>query len=95
MGSVRHEFSLGRQIIPPQVDQQLIGRKNALRLDYVIALNRSNQLTRVRMTHWMTLQPEGLTMLNVVTIRKLGIVIGRISEVFSHESDSALAPIHQ
>lgn len=43
----------------------------------------------------MTLQPDGLTMLNVVTIRTLSIVIGRISEVFRYESDSALAPLHQ
>jgi len=42
-------------------------RGNALRLNYVLALNKSNPLTRLRMTHWMTLQPDGRTMLNVVT----------------------------
>lgn len=47
------------------------------------------------MTHWMTLQPDSLTMLNVVTIHTLGIMIGRISEVFRYESDSALAPLPQ
>lgn len=65
---------------------------NALRLDYVLAFNKSNPLTRIRMTHWMTLQPDGRTMLNVVTVRKLGIVVGRITEVFRHESDTASAP---
>ena len=55
---------------------------NALRLDYVLALKRSNPLSRVRMTHWMMLQPDGRTMLNVVTVRKLGVVVGHITEVF-------------
>ena len=65
---------------------------NALRLDYVLALNKSDPLTHVRMTHWMTLQPDGRTMLNGVTVRKLGIVVGRITEVFRHESDTASVP---
>lgn len=59
---------------------------NALRLDYLLALNPANPLSRVRMTHWMTLQPDGRTMLNVVTVRKLGIVVARITEVFRQES---------
>lgn len=65
---------------------------NALRLDYVLALNPSNPLTRVRMTHWMTLQPDGKTMLNVVTVRKWGIVIARITEVFQQASKLPVTP---
>jgi hypothetical protein len=64
---------------------------NALRLDYVLALKRSNPLSRVRMTHWMTLQPDGRTMLNVVTVRKLGVVVGRITEVFQKAPARALS----
>lgn len=59
---------------------------NALRLDYVLALKPSNPLSRVRMTHWMMLQPDGRTMLNDVTVRKLGVVVGRITEVFRQTS---------
>lgn len=65
---------------------------NALRMDYVLALNKSNPLTHIRMTHWMMLQSDGRTMLNVVTVRKMGAVVGRITEVFRHESDSASVP---
>lgn len=65
---------------------------NTLRLDYVLALNPTNPLTRVRMTHWMTLQPDGKTMLNVVTVRKLGIVLARITEVFQQASPLPDAP---
>ncbi len=65
---------------------------NALRLDYVLALNDSNPLTHLRMTHWMMLQPDRRTMLNVVTVRKFGAVVGRITEVFRHESDALTTP---
>lgn len=65
---------------------------NALRLDYVLALNKSNPLTHIRMTHWMTLQPDERTMMNVVTVRKLGVVVGRITEVFHQESTHPAKP---
>lgn len=68
---------------------------NAFRLEYVLVLNKSNNLTHLCMTHWMTLQPDGRTMLNVVTVRKLGIVIGRITEIFRHESEAIAAPRSQ
>ena len=68
---------------------------NAFRLDYVLVLNKSHHLTHLRMTHWMTLQPDGRTMLNVVTVRELGIVIGHITEVFRHESEATSAPLSQ
>ena len=65
---------------------------NALRLDYILELNPSNPLTRVRMTHWMLLQPDSMTMLNVVTVRKWGFVVGRITEVFRHDSATPSTP---
>ncbi|MES2597946.1 MAG: DUF3833 family protein [Verrucomicrobiota bacterium] len=55
---------------------------NTLRLDYLLALSRRNPLSRVRMTHHMVLQPDRRTMLNTVTVRKLGVVVGRVTEVF-------------
>lgn len=55
---------------------------SALRFDYVLQLKPGNPLSRVRMTHWMILQPDGHTMLNRVTVRKAGVSIAQISEVF-------------
>ena len=59
---------------------------NTLRLDYVLALSPGNPLSRVRMTHWMMLQPDGRTMLNAVTVKKWGVVVARITEVFEQTS---------
>lgn len=55
---------------------------NALRFDYVLQLKPGNPFSRVRMTHWMYLQGDGHIMLNRVTVRKAGLVIAHISEVF-------------
>ena len=55
---------------------------NTLRLDYVLALQPSNPLSYVRMTHWMQLQPDGKTLLNSVTVKKSGVVVARITEIF-------------
>ncbi|MEO6874067.1 MAG: DUF3833 family protein [Opitutaceae bacterium] len=65
---------------------------NILRLDYVLAPDAANPLTHVRMTHWMMLQPDGRTMLNAVTVRKLGVVVARITEVFHQESAAPAWP---
>jgi len=65
---------------------------NTLRLDYVLALNPANPLTHVRMTHWMSLQPDGRTMLNSVTVSKLGVVIAHITEVFHQDSEAPAWP---
>ena len=64
---------------------------NALRLDYVIALKPSNPFSRVRMTHWMVLHPDGRTMLNSVAVRKAGLVVARIEEVFRRDSEPAVS----
>jgi len=58
---------------------------NTLRLSYVLSLKPGNPLAKVRMTHWMQLQPDGRTLLNSVTVKKAGVVVGRISEVFRKE----------
>jgi len=65
---------------------------NTLRLEYVLAQNPANPLTHVRMTHWMTLQPDGRTMLNAVTVSKLGVVVARITEVFHQDSAAPAWP---
>ena len=55
---------------------------NTFTFAYSLALQPGNPLSHVRMKHWMYLQPDGKTMLNRVTVRKAGLLIAQISEVF-------------
>jgi len=59
---------------------------NAFRWEYSLSLKRGNPLMNVRMKHWMYLQNDGQTMINRVTITKLGIVVARITEQFRRDS---------
>lgn len=54
---------------------------NAFHWQYTLQLKPGNVLSRVRMEHWMYLLPNG-TMLNRVTVRKLGVRLGQTTEVF-------------
>lgn len=54
---------------------------NTFHWEYTLAVNPRNILTRVRMHHWMYLQPDG-TMINRVVITKLGLVIAQTTEHF-------------
>ena len=49
---------------------------------FTLALSSGNPLANVRMTQWMYLQPDGRTLLNHSTIRKFGIVLAQVTEVF-------------
>lgn len=57
-------------------------RGNAFHWSFLLQLKPGNPLTRIRMSQWMYLQPDGKTMMNHTTITKAGIVAGQVSEVF-------------
>ena len=49
---------------------------------YTLALPPGDWLRRVEFEHWMYLAEDGETLLNRFTVRKLGVVVARASEVF-------------
>ena len=55
---------------------------NAFHWSFTLALSPGNPLANVRMSQWMYLQPDGKTMVNHSTIRKLGIVVAQVTEQF-------------
>ena len=55
---------------------------NAFRWQYTVALKPGNPLLDVRLTQWMYLEPDGLTMVNRATIKKLGIEVAQVTEYF-------------
>lgn len=55
---------------------------NAFRWEYTVALQPGNPLSHVHLTQWMYLQPDGRTVMNRGTIRKLGVQVGQLSETF-------------
>ncbi|MEO7931757.1 MAG: DUF3833 family protein [Chthoniobacterales bacterium] len=52
---------------------------------FTLELSPGNPLTRVRMSQWMYLQPDGRTLLNHSTISKAGIVLAQVTENFRRE----------
>lgn len=59
---------------------------NAFHWSFTLALSPGNPLANVRMSQWMYLQPDGRTILNHTTIRKAGLVVAQVTEVFHRES---------
>ena len=55
---------------------------NVFTWSFTLALSPGNPLANVRMTQWMYLQPDGRTLVNHSTIRKLGIVVAQVTEEF-------------
>lgn len=49
---------------------------------YTVALSPGNPLSHVALEQWMSLQPDGRTVLNRALIRKWGVRVGMVSEVF-------------
>jgi len=49
---------------------------------YTLSLPPGDWLHRVEFEHWMYLADDGETLLNRFTVRKLGVVVARASEVF-------------
>ena len=60
-------------------------RGNVFHWSFTLELVPGNILSRVRMTQWMYLQPDGRTLLNHSTIRKFGAVVAQVTEVFQRE----------
>ncbi len=58
---------------------------NVFHWSFTLALSPGNPLANVQMSQWMYLQPDGRTLLNHSTIRKLGIVVAQVSEQFRRE----------
>jgi hypothetical protein len=61
---------------------------NAFRWEYTLALRPGNPLANVRFHLWMYLQDDGESMINRVTITKLGLVIGQTTEYFRRGTGS-------
>lgn len=57
-------------------------RGNTFNWSFVLALSPGNPLANVRMTQTMSLQPDGRSLVNHTTIRKLGVVVARVNETF-------------
>ena len=55
---------------------------NVFTWSFTLALSPGNPLANVQMTQWMYLQPDGRTLLNHSTIRKLGVVVAQVTETF-------------
>ncbi len=60
-------------------------RGNVFHWSFTLALSPGNPLSRVQMSQWMYLQPDGRTLLNHSTIRKFGIVVAQVTEVFQRK----------
>jgi hypothetical protein len=54
--------------------------------EYTLALRPGNPLANVRFKLWMYLQADGETMINRVTISKLGVIVAQTTEHFHRGS---------
>jgi hypothetical protein len=59
---------------------------NTFRWDYTIASRPGNPLTHLRFKLWMYLQADGETLINRVTITKLGVIVAETTEHFHRGS---------
>jgi len=55
---------------------------NAFHWEYTVRLNPDNPLSNVRFSHWMYLLDGGATMMNRVTVSKLGFIVAEVTEYF-------------
>lgn len=58
-------------------------RGRVFRLSYTETLPPGGWLRTVRFDHWMYLAEDGDTLINRFTVRKLGVVVARATEVFA------------
>lgn len=61
-------------------------------LTYTEALPPGGWLRTVRFEHWMYLSADGATLVNRFTIRKLGLVVARATEVFTRDGAAFARP---
>jgi hypothetical protein len=59
---------------------------NTFHWEYTLALRPGNPLANVRFKLWMYLQADGETMINRVTISKLGVIVAQTTEHFHRGS---------
>jgi hypothetical protein len=59
---------------------------NTFHWEYTIALRPGNPLANVRFKLWMYLQADGETMINRVTVSKLGVILSETTEHFHRGS---------
>ncbi len=57
-------------------------RGNTFHWSFILEISPGNPLSRIRMSQWMYLQPDGATMVNHTTISWAGIVLGQVTEQF-------------
>jgi len=55
---------------------------NVFHWTFTLALSPGNPLANVSMSQWMYLEPDGKTMVNHSTIRKVGILVAQVTEQF-------------
>ena len=67
---------------------------NVFHWQYTIALSPRNPLTHLTFKLWMYLQADGETMINRVTVTKLGVILARTTEHF-HRGTGPVPPIAQ
>ena len=65
---------------------------NTFHWEYTLALRPGNPLANVRFKLWMYLQADGETMINRVTISKLGLIVAQTTEHF-HRGSGPVPPI--
>ncbi|CAN5665228.1 hypothetical protein BH18ACI5_BH18ACI5_03390 [soil metagenome] len=63
---------------------------NLFHWSFTLAVSPGNGLKNVRMNQWMYLQPDGRTLINHTTIRKLGFFVAQVTEQF-RRTDTALS----
>ncbi len=55
---------------------------NAFHLDFTMAALGGNPLGHVRMSQWMYLQEDGVTMINRAVVTKAGVIVAEVTEQF-------------
>ncbi len=75
-----HHYEATANDIVGKVQGEAYG--NVFHWSFTLALSPGNPFGNVRMSQWMYLQPDGKTMINHSTIRKLGIVVAQVTEQF-------------
>jgi hypothetical protein len=79
-----HRYEATAATVPGVATGEAEGR--VFHWTYTIALPPGDWLHRVEFEHWMYLADDGRTLLNRFTVRKLGIVVARASEVFHRDA---------
>lgn len=77
-----HHFEGTANDVPGVIHGEAYG--DVFHWEFPLELSPGNPLTRIRMSQWMYLQPDGRTLVNHTTISKAGLVVGQVTEQFHH-----------